>query len=128
MAKNDKTAVAEAPVDEKSAEFLERVQLPVGEETARERYERVQREAKELLAGLKAEAKEADNAAKNQVIDEVVMPAFEKIIAEAEEFTGLTIRRLSLRYTHGKGEEPEFKSSHTISKARGEGDTETDEK
>lgn len=105
-------------MDQATKEFLERVSLPVGEETARERFERVQAETKAFLTGLKDEAKEQDKAAKNRVVTEVIEPAFKEIIKAAEEFTGLTVRRLSCRYTNGKDEEPEFKFSHTINKAR----------
>lgn len=119
----DKNTTEQTPeMDAKTAEFLERVSKPVGEETARERYERIQSEAKQFFAGLKQAAKDEDAERKNAVITEVVEPAFRAIIEQAEAFTGLTVRRLSARYTNLKGEEPEFKFSHTINKARAEKD------
>lgn len=117
---NAKTEAQTPEMDQATAEFLERVSKPVGEETARERYERVQAEAKDFFAGLKQAAKDEDSAKKNEVIEKVVEPAFRAIIEQAEEFTGLTVRRLSARYTNLKGEEPTFKFSHTINKARSE--------
>ena len=115
----DKTNETVAPVSEDAtAAFIERISAPVGEETARERYERVKNEAAEFFAGLKQAAKDEDATRKNAVITEVVEPAFRAIVEQAEEFTGLTVRRLSARYTNLKDEEPEFKFSHTINKAR----------
>ncbi len=137
MATNTKaqTEEVEAPNDEgKSAtdiateEFLERVQNPVGEETKRERYERMQKESKQFLKNLAQAAKDEDKAALNKVDKDVIQPAFETIVKAVAEFTGLTVRRLSLSYQQPKGEEPKWKISHTINKARGEKVEEKDEK
>lgn len=113
-------------VDEATAEYLERVSNVVGEETARERFERVQKETKEFLAGLKKNVKDQDAAAKNKVVIKVIQPALETVVKAAEEFTGLTVRRLSMRYTNLKGESPVFKVSQTINKVRADGDESDD--
>ena len=110
-----------------TAEFLERVQKPVGEETARERYDRVKTDTTAFLSSLKSAAKDSDSQAKNKVVSEVIQPAFAEIVKAAEEFTGLTVRRLSLGYKHLKGEEASYKVSHTINKARNEKDEDSDE-